>query len=756
MAVDNVIAFGQSAGVARRRVSGGRVKGLIAQCRGVVAETLPHLLQDLFENLDDDLYALADKSSNDSLHSRYFAAMRELRKLRGKIEPAYLNRALETYDKFWRHAGGDQEFASPLESAELSLVDEAELEQDLAVTAIVSKAQNRFHRELYALNQRFALLAGVDEVDDTVNPVGPAELTAHFRHALSLWGGDVSVELVIFKLFERHVMDYVGGLYDDLNDLLIKADILPKITHRTPKNPVAPSVQRARDPAAAETQEPAGATAPGGGPGGAGWGGGTPARSEVLNVLRGLLATQRSEEGGQPAADLPVVPATEVIGVLSDLQESFRSAAPTTSFEEAQAAQQAVRVRLATTLGIGSGGEAKRRFGQDEQDVIDVISMLFEFILDDRNLPDAMKALLSRLQIPMLKVAIVDRNFFAAKNHPARRLLNDLARAAVGWVDDGNRSGNTLYARVEAIVNRVLNEFVDDPAVFAEISRDFDEYLEREARGAQVAEERITQVNRGQEQLKLARDRVQRELNDRLVAAGAVPEAVRELLLEGWKDVLLLALLREGEDSDAWRSALDVAEQLIWSVTPKPDQAQRQRLLKVIPDLLSSVRDGLTNISFDQHKAAQLFKALQVCHIAALRGTPVEGVEIPKSSPLDEAAAEVIAAGEPGEGEPAPDEFDALVRSLAVGQWIEWVDEDERSLRGKLAWKSEVTGTYVLVSRKGTKIAELTAAGIAERFRVGKADVLENVNTPLMDRALNAMVDALRRNSGAGTTPAPA
>ena len=94
--------------------------------------------------------------------------------------------------------------------------------------------------------------------------------------------------------------------------------------------------------------------------------------------------------------------------------------------------------------------------------------MLFEYILDDRNLPDPMKALLSRLQIPMLKVAILDSVFFASKNHPARRLLNNLARASVGWADDGDRCPKSLYGQVSSIVDRVLSEFSDDIGLFSQ------------------------------------------------------------------------------------------------------------------------------------------------------------------------------------------------------------------------------------------------------------------------------------------------
>ena len=104
---------------------------------------------------------------------------------------------------------------------------------------------------------------------------------------------------------------------------------------------------------------------------------------------------------------------------------------------------------------MGSNDAPSKRLNQVDQDVIDVIGMLFDFILDDRNVPDAMKALLGRLQIPMLKVAVLDRSFFGNKQHPARRLLNTLARAAMGWVDDGDRSPKSLYGRIETAVSRI-------------------------------------------------------------------------------------------------------------------------------------------------------------------------------------------------------------------------------------------------------------------------------------------------------------
>lgn len=116
----------------------------------------------------------------------------------------------------------------------------------------------------------------------------------------------------------------------------------------------------------------------------------------------------------------------------------------------------------------------------------------------------------------MIKVAIVDKSFFGDAKHPARCLLNNMAKAALGWTDDGDRSEQGLYGRMERIVGRIVDEFTNDISLFLALDEELAEFLRRESRGAELAEERATQVSRGKEQLRIAKDRVQEEINRRL------------------------------------------------------------------------------------------------------------------------------------------------------------------------------------------------------------------------------------------------
>jgi hypothetical protein len=281
----------------------------------------------------------------------------------------------------------------------------------------------------------------------------------------------------------------------------------------------------------------------------------------------------------------------------------------------------------------------------------------------------------------------------------------------------------------------VLTDFTEDMSLFEVLDKEFNAVQERETRSAQVAEERMNQVTRGQEHLRMARRRVEEVIKECLGNREGLPEPATELLNEPWRDVLLLAYLREGEESAAWRDAVTISHRLVWSVTPKVEQQERQELLKVIPELLRKMREGLNNISYDQHKAATLFKQLQACHIGALRGRLPDNYQITKP---------VIHEAEPEtRPEVLQDQYYQQVRAMEPGQWLEW-QQGDRSLRGKLSWKSELTGTCVFVNRKGLKNAEMHVDELAALLREGKAKPLKDAGSPLMDRALTAMLDVLK------------
>jgi hypothetical protein len=592
-------------------------------------------------------------------------------------------------------------------------------------------------------------------------------LCGAFQLAMANVPVELPVKLVVYKLFDRHVMHFVGGLYDEINILLGKAGVMPKLTPKIRRNPVAPAMMRGDGGESQLAGDSSYVTESGGHS--SLYAASTHAadlQGEIFAALQQLLGVRRARTGDgvaasslmvtAPMGSVPVVDTGELLGALNAIQQSNVVMLPQGRRVTQALSPDDMRARLISDLNITREGQITRALGDADNDTIDVISMLFEFILDDYSLPDAMKALISRLQIPMLKVAIIDKTFFSKKIHPARRLLNSLAQAAVGWNDTGDRANDVLYNKIESIVKRVLNEFHDDPSIFSELDDEFNAWWQQEQRGAQIAEQRTNQVTRGKEQLRSAKQTVVEELNKRLRRQKVVPEAVMSLLEDGWKDVLLLNYLRQGADSKEWQESLEIVDRLLWSVQPKSDYAERQQLLRGIPELLRNLRERLNSISFDQHKMARLFKELQNCHIGCLRGgdpnlihgagtspSSAQEIHFPDSqlvsgnSQLNQMADEAISEH---------DEYTEQARELTVGSWLEMQDGAVKN-RVKLSWKSKVTDTYIFVNRKGMKAMELTTANLSRRLREGSAKLVEISDTPIIDRALDAMLTALKNTT---------
>ena len=571
--------------------------------------------------------------------------------------------------------------------------------------------------------------------------MAPIAFSAAFKQSIATLEVTLAVKLVIYKQFEKEVVGQLGPLYDQINATLAKAGIQPSIKPTLRRNAPYGGAVSTGYPGAAEGS-PAYAE-----------GDGAQLQAEVFATLQQLLMQARPAVARQaPTASAQYVDSMNLLSALSVLQhQSERAQAAGGQLMDAGS----MRAALLNMPQISQAVPGKAAIGRSDEDTIDVISMLFEFILDDPGLSDAMRALLARLQIPMLKVAILDKGFFSRKDHPARRLLNAMAQAAIGWTEESGRSGDGLYGHIESAVSRILAKFDDDLTLFDELYEQFAAFLEREQRGAHVAEERAAQVTQGKEALVEAKRHVADEVGRCLANYAAVPDVVQNLVRDGWNDVLLLIYLRKGQESEEWSDAVSLMERLVWSVMPKPSHSERQELLRAIPGLLKGLRAGLGGISYNQHKMTRAFKALQLRHLACLRGgraldaadsdaadanaNDVDGV-------MEEIVLESVEATSAVPATSEPDQYDAQARELSVGTWLELTEEDGAVIRAKLSWRSNISGSCLFVNRKGMKVAEVTQQGLGVWLRSGKAVVLPEANVPLMDRALNSMMATLNRS----------
>jgi hypothetical protein len=238
-------------------------------------------------------------------------------------------------------------------------------------------------------------------------------------------------------------------------------------------------------------------------------------------------------------------------------------------------------------------------------------------------------------------------------------------------------------------------------------------------------------VARGKEQLALARRHVSAALAD--LMGDDLPSPVQQILNEVWRDVLTLTLLREGEESEAWRDSLAVARRLVESVRRVQDSRQREALGSEFFSLLGDLRRGFASISYDTKRSASLLEGFRECYEAALQGG---GGSSERCRKRPEKAVEINSVGSIEQG---GDRHEQLVASLKEGQWLCWRAPGEGEKRGKLAWRSDIADLLLFVDMRGRKLAEYTSGDLVRLFRDGRAFLLTNIDQPFIERALRCI-----------------
>lgn len=218
--------------VDRSRISGNP---LLSSARAALERNLSRVMRSLFDSVDDDLYDRAERSKDSSMADRFFSAMREIRLNRKTVEQVFVDSCLEHFDKFWAKPAHGQPGLPTAGLGELSLVDDSDLEENLAISGVASKVEY-FHKEvLFALEQRIGHVADGRAVTPQDNPVGPRGFCEAFRKASKTLDMDLTIRLVLYKLFERDLIAGIGALYDELNVLFVQAGVLPHLTYK-PRN----------------------------------------------------------------------------------------------------------------------------------------------------------------------------------------------------------------------------------------------------------------------------------------------------------------------------------------------------------------------------------------------------------------------------------------------------------------------------------------------------------------------------------------
>ncbi|MET1081091.1 MAG: DUF1631 domain-containing protein [Pseudomonas sp.] len=749
-----------------------RFGDLVLGCRKLVMNRLAEHLTGVFAQVDDTLFECAEKAENNQVQTLFFDNMREIRKQRPQLERAYHQRIARNFSDFLDGKLAPEPNTDDLDAEHLSLVQNDDYEESLQVINMVSRVKARCAQPLFALDQRLALLNNGQKLGEDSNPFGPQAIAQAFREALAPCPFPLRIKAILYMLFDQHVMQGLDHVYEALNQRLIEADVLPNLKYSAQR---AADAVRPRPSTNAPTKERTAGESPPGDTAGsrpaapADLSGPPPSDPNVLfSGLAALLGEHRQRDvdapllGGTrsiasfaPREASQLYSVTELLNALDRLQE--RSGQELSHRLQKPQPVQDLKADLQQQLEAHSHLPEQHRVSDQEADVIDLVGMLFDFILDDENLPDNCKTAISHLHTPYLKVALQDKALFTQHYHPARRLLNAMAQAGVLYGCDNDDRG--LLAKIQWVVERVLHGFKGDLQLFESLLEEFNEFATTLKHKVELRERRAVEAAKGRDKLLGARQQAV-ELIGATLASREPPSIIRNFLEMTWTDVLVFVLLRHGDQSAEWRRAGEVAEQLAWSGTPQ-DEAGRERLQGLREAMLDDLRKGLKLLGgYHEDGIRRLLQDLVACQYAVQAKQPLIAAQLKQELPqsplgamLGEETALVSAAPRASGLSPRAQLLAKELSQVEFGTWFEFVNGEQiRTL--KLSWFSPTTHNYMFVDQSGQRVAIKPLTLLASEMEQGLARmIMPERGAPLMDRALHAIYRVLQRFTGRTDEP---
>ena len=725
---------------------------VISQIEEATVSSCERYLDHMFSAIDDLFYELSKRASSNNEEHLYFESMRELRIKKGGLAN-YFSQSLKS--NFERFIDPRSDLNLPRESGDvdesnLSIVEGDDLEVDLALKGMANRTRESFKVDLYEITIRLDHLLLQITVTEKNNPLDPAQISRAFVDACNQkLKINIKTRLIVFKLFEKHLLKQLGHIYADINQILVETGILPKVPRNLNKSKDAAAVAQ-EPPSEEEKPEPQAAvlSPP------------EPSISISQSTLATLMAAIRNSTQGSiytvPGTDRsgqnnyyfyannpgPVMKAPDLAKSLSNRQPEYDMA-----LSKAETPKN-ILPDLVTELLATQNPSNPLALEQPEEDTINLVAHFFDKVLEDENLPIAIQSLICRLQIPILKVAINDSSFLTNVNHPARRLINTITDVGVSLDETKPIEKDPLYKKVAEAVNTINRQYKLDVIVFAQVQSDLEKLINRESKRSAVVEKRTTQTEEGKYKIKHAKSYAQSVLYEKMKDTALHPK-ISEFLTNTWLQVLVITYIKSGKDSSEWVENEQLVTDLTWLSQVHVDERSKARAQRLKPEILARIESGLEIAVDNLDSRSSIIKNIE----DAIKIDGQETGKIERKS-LSQEQKEIL--GKTGSEEKTWEEMTALERQqtryeelsskyyqkakdLPLGTWVRYQDEKQGKIhRCKLSAKIDAE-SYIFVSRLGFKTLEKTRRQFAYDMQFNKAKILDS--SPLFDRVMNNLVN---------------
>ena len=596
-----------------------------------------------------------------------------------------------------------------LDDDELSIVDNDSLDQRLVVTRVIHRLDVELVAQIWSLNQRLAILHRGQHVDNANSPIAPLRLYRVLFDVLQSAELEPSVQLEAVRAFGNVLRKTFGPLTTELNQYLVQAGVLPNLKYQpnASSSGVASKSQSSK-----ASQEKQGA------------------------LMEAISKLQSGASSGSADHNEPPIQLGELIDALSKVQQKEID-------ENSEVSPDETLQALLDALNQKAGDSAKEnvsKLSEENTRIIDLVGMVFEYILKDKSLPAIVKTWLSYLHTPFLKLAFSDETFLDRSDHPARGLLNVLTEAGNRWVSNDGTAQFDMDNRIKLAVNRLLGKRINRKLI-AETYREFSEYATSVKRKQALFERRAMEKMEGVNRLNQTKRPVFNEVTQRTLGSPMSRTAFL-FLLQPWSDYLSFVFLRHGEKSRYWHDALNVVDDLIWMLQEKEGSEDLDEQKALFSALIKQIRLGLDAIGFDERKGKALVSALVMDMSKIQKGLMYVVLDDTSRKKLQTLAAQKVGIHYTNDQvlSDAEQKFVDNLSMIEFGTWFEF----DGGKRLKVAWYNAQSSQYLFVDQMGRQERLMTQLELARLMLNKKATIIAGSSKPFFERALENIYQKLQ------------
>ena len=657
-----------------------------------------------FEQLVDDCCMRIDlefglQSNKDREKANYKEHLEHIHSVRRKIKQNYLLKVGEAFHVSHRKTLNNPD--QKINVATASLANDALVEENHAVATIIQGCEHAFHDQLHHLNRQISMQMGKQAFSDRHNPVSPRRLVHALIEVIKPLKLNTKFRIIVYRSFEDYVFSQLGFIYSELTKQLEAESAALSYD--------VSEIKEASEPTIANSES----------------------ISQEFQALQKKLDQWRLVR--TPSVyDLIPKPENDVTYDTFEIVHALEILSQFYAFDHADSGhEKPLKWRVIKKLEELNFSGYLKSLAKCDEDILDLVSLIFKEISSDNSLTDTVKSTLLRLEMPMAAVTLGQYSVFIDSDNPIRRLLNDLFIAGL-FLNQTDHGDRLIYERIVGVVKTMTKEGGFEQPNWEHEASEFARYLEKHKQRVQILEDRSRQLMQNKESLEMSKKAVTKAIDDS-VRGKAVPAVIDEFLRDVWQHVLLVDHVRRNEEPKLWEKSVRVMEELTVSVLPPADESAKKQILKFLPGMIKELRSGLDRISYDKNAQSRFFKDLAVRHIILMdkKDKATENNSVNKVSPAVEQSKDI-------EREAIMDKHAEQVNNMAEHTWVAFESETIPQW-GKLIWKSVETENMLFVGKNGAKVLEIKVQELAEKFRQGRAAIVTLGDESIVERALSVL-----------------